>query len=77
MDWRWALLMIAVSVAGLFVCRLTMSAVDEDHCPYKVGTDRAEDDVFTDLRGGGFGSIRTSGQERLMRPGRYSAHQFT
>ena len=42
MDWKWALLTIAVTVAGLLVCHVTTSAVDEEHCPYKVGTDRTD-----------------------------------
>lgn len=39
MDWTWGLLAIVVTVCGLVVCYLTMPAVDEEHCPYKVGTD--------------------------------------
>jgi hypothetical protein len=38
MNWTWMLLSIAVTVCGLLYCYLTRPDVDEEHCPYKVGT---------------------------------------
>ena len=39
MDWKWTLLTIVATAVGFLVCRLSMTAVDEARCPYKVGTD--------------------------------------
>ena len=42
MGWRWLFLSLLVAGGGLLFCYLTRPRIDEEHCPYKVGTDRTE-----------------------------------
>jgi len=43
MDWKWTLLIVLAAGIPILLCWFQRRpSVDEEHCPYRIGTDRAD-----------------------------------